>query len=44
MLFLAANGRHAQSFNENRADYERVIDEFLQKYVDRGLQIKTDCP
>ncbi|MDQ0197408.1 alpha/beta hydrolase [Neobacillus ginsengisoli] len=33
MLFLAANGRHAQSFNENRADYERVIDEFLQKYV-----------
>lgn len=33
MLYLAANGRHAQSFNENRADYERVIDEFLQKYV-----------
>ena len=37
MLFLAANGRHAQSFNENRADYERVIDEFLQKYVDQPL-------
>lgn len=37
MLFLAANGRHAQSFNENRADYERVIDEFLQKYVDHAL-------
>jgi uncharacterized protein len=37
MLFLAANGRHAQSFNENRADYERVIDEFLQKYVDHPL-------
>jgi fermentation-respiration switch protein FrsA (DUF1100 family) len=34
MLFLAKNGRHAQSFNENRADYERVIDEFLEKYVD----------
>jgi fermentation-respiration switch protein FrsA (DUF1100 family) len=33
MLYLAANGRHAQSFNQNRADYERVIDEFLQKYV-----------
>jgi fermentation-respiration switch protein FrsA (DUF1100 family) len=33
MLYLAVNGRHAQSFNENRADYERVIDEFLQKYV-----------
>lgn len=37
MLFLAANGLHAQSFNENRADYERVIDEFLQKYVDHPL-------
>ncbi|MEH7073930.1 alpha/beta hydrolase [Neobacillus drentensis] len=37
MLFLAANGRHAQSFNENRADYERVIDEFLQKYVNQPL-------
>lgn len=33
MLYLASNGLHAQSFNENRADYERVIDEFLQKYV-----------
>lgn len=33
MLYLAENGRHAQSFNENRADYERVIDEFLEKYV-----------
>lgn len=33
MLYLAANGLHAQSFNENRAEYERVIDEFLQKYV-----------
>ncbi|MCL6573786.1 MAG: alpha/beta hydrolase [Bacillus sp. (in: Bacteria)] len=37
MLYLAENGRHAQSFNENRADYERVIDEFLQKYVDLAL-------
>ncbi|OIK03631.1 hypothetical protein BIV60_28000 [Bacillus sp. MUM 116] len=33
MLYMAEKGRHAQSFNENRADYERVIDEFLQKYV-----------
>jgi uncharacterized protein len=33
LLYIAENGRHAQSFNENRADYERVIDEFLQKYV-----------
>lgn len=37
MLYIAENGRHAQSFNENRADYERVIDEFLQKYVDHAL-------
>ncbi|CRK84018.1 alpha/beta hydrolase [Neobacillus massiliamazoniensis] len=33
MLFLATHGRHAESINENRADYERIIDEFLQKYV-----------
>ena len=33
MLYLAANGRHAQSFNENRADYERVIDEFLRNML-----------
>ncbi|MFD0827693.1 alpha/beta hydrolase [Neobacillus sp. M.A.Huq-85] len=33
MLYIAEKGRHAQSFNENRTDYERVIDEFLQKYV-----------
>ncbi len=36
MLYIAENGRHAQSFNENRADYEQVIDEFLQKYVDHN--------
>lgn len=34
MLYIAENGRHAQSFNENRDDYERVVDEFLEKYVD----------
>lgn len=32
MLFLAENGRHAQSLNENAADYEKAIDEFLEKY------------
>ncbi|RBP89500.1 hypothetical protein DFO70_111153 [Cytobacillus firmus] len=32
-LYLAANGIHAQSFNENREDYEKVIDEFLDQYV-----------
>ena len=36
MLYLAANGRHAQSFNENPEDYRRVIDEFLKKYVEHG--------
>jgi uncharacterized protein len=39
MLFLAANGRHAQSINENRLDYERVIDEFLEKYV--GIKVNS---
>ncbi len=33
MLYIAENGGHAQSFNENQADYERVVDEFLQTYV-----------
>jgi fermentation-respiration switch protein FrsA (DUF1100 family) len=37
MLFLAENGRHAQSLNENPEDYEKVIDEFLEKHV--GLMI-----
>lgn len=37
MLYMAENGRHAQSFNENRADYEQVVDEFLQKYVEAAL-------
>lgn len=32
-LFLAVNGVHAQSLNENKDDYEKVIDEFLQDYV-----------
>jgi uncharacterized protein len=40
MLFLAANGRHAQSINENRSDYERVIDEFLDNYV--GIKMKSN--
>jgi uncharacterized protein len=37
MLYIAAKGRHAQSFNENPEDYERVIDEFLLTYVDHAL-------
>jgi len=32
-LYIASNGVHAQSFNENREDYENVIDEFLNEYV-----------
>jgi hypothetical protein len=33
MLFMAKNGGHAQSLNENREDYEKAIDQFLEKYV-----------
>ncbi|MEH7272985.1 alpha/beta hydrolase, partial [Neobacillus vireti] len=36
MLYLAVNGRHAQSFNENPEDYRRVLDEFLKTYVVNG--------
>lgn len=32
-LYLASNGVHAQSLNENKNDYERAIDEFLNEYV-----------
>ncbi|MBU8879209.1 alpha/beta hydrolase [Bacillus sp. FJAT-29790] len=32
-LYLAVNGIHAQSYNENREDYEKVIDEFLDEFV-----------
>lgn len=33
MLFLADNGVHAQSLNENKENYEKAIDDFLEKYV-----------
>jgi uncharacterized protein len=38
-LYLAENGVHAQSLNENKAEYERVIDEFLEEfvYVNEGI-------
>ena len=36
MLYLAANGRHAQSYNENPENYESVIDSFLKQYVDQA--------
>lgn len=32
-LFLADNGVHAQSLNENKENYEKAIDEFLEEYV-----------
>lgn len=32
-LFLAENGAHAQSLNENREQYEAAIDTFLQEFV-----------
>lgn len=31
-LFLAVNGAHAQSFNENRKEYEEAIDDFLETF------------
>jgi fermentation-respiration switch protein FrsA (DUF1100 family) len=33
MLYFASNGLHAHSFNKNCIDYEKVIDEFLQKHI-----------
>ncbi|WP_053367031.1 alpha/beta hydrolase [Bacillus sp. FJAT-27245] len=33
MLFMAESGLHAQSFNENREEYEKAIDEFLEAFV-----------
>ncbi|WP_316569716.1 alpha/beta hydrolase [Neobacillus sp. YIM B06451] len=33
MLFMAESGLHAQSFNENREQYEKAIDEFLETFV-----------
>jgi len=35
MLFMATNGGHAQSFNENKEEYEQAIDEFFNIYVNR---------
>lgn len=35
MLYLATKGRHAQSYNENPEEYERMIDKFLLTYVER---------
>ena len=30
-LFFAVNGLHAQSYNENKEEYEKAIDEFLEE-------------
>lgn len=30
-LFLALKGAHAESFNENREEYERTVDDFLEE-------------
>lgn len=32
-LFIAEKGVHAQSLNENKEDYAKVVDEFLEDYV-----------
>ncbi|XJZ26120.1 alpha/beta hydrolase [Bacillota bacterium Lsc_1132] len=34
MLYLAKDGLHAQSLNQNSQDYEKAIDQFLQTYVE----------
>ncbi|WP_059171033.1 alpha/beta hydrolase [Bacillus sp. FJAT-27445] len=33
MLFMAESGLHAQSFNDNREEYEKAVDEFLETFV-----------
>ncbi|MGE8204423.1 alpha/beta hydrolase [Heyndrickxia sp. NPDC080065] len=38
MLYMATKGFHAQSFNENREEYEKIVDDFLMKYVDKEYQ------
>ncbi|CAM3988259.1 alpha/beta hydrolase [Mesobacillus thioparans] len=35
-LFMAENGLHAQSYSQNREQYEKVLDEFLEEYVLAG--------
>jgi uncharacterized protein len=30
-LYLAANGLHAQSYNDNKEEYEKAVDEFLEE-------------
>lgn len=32
-LFMAENGVHAEALNENKEDYEKVIDDFLEDYM-----------
>jgi uncharacterized protein len=32
-LFIAENGKHAYSFGENKAEYESVIDQFLDEMI-----------
>ncbi|MTH52274.1 alpha/beta fold hydrolase [Bacillus mangrovi] len=39
-IYFAENGDHAMSFTENRAEYERVLDEFLEEI---GLAEKQEA-
>ncbi|MCM3665379.1 alpha/beta hydrolase [Mesobacillus subterraneus] len=32
-LYMAENGHHAQSYSQNRQEYEKVLDEFLEEHV-----------
>ena len=37
-LYIAENGAHACSYNENKEDYEAAIDRFLNSYVKKQKQ------
>ncbi|MBY0122504.1 alpha/beta hydrolase [Bacillus sp. S/N-304-OC-R1] len=43
-LYIASHGVHAQSLNENREEYEKAIDEFLNEFVYPNDKFKRpDC-
>ncbi|MFS0863457.1 alpha/beta hydrolase [Fredinandcohnia sp. 179-A 10B2 NHS] len=38
-LLIAERGKHAYSFADNKEAYERVIDDFLQRYVNKDIYL-----
>ncbi|MCQ6273798.1 alpha/beta hydrolase [Bacillus sp. V3B] len=42
-LFLAENGAHAQSLNENKESYEAAVDEFLWEFVFKEQKSESDA-